>query len=83
MLSSKYSSFGTNLKKEELDEIVLVSRAIRIPKIQEKLKECFNGKELSKKINSDEGVDEGATIQAKLIKDGKINDTIKFIDITT
>ena len=41
------------------------------------------GKELSKKINSDEGVDEGATIQAKLIKDGKINDTIKFIDITT
>ena len=62
MLSSKYSSFGTNLKKEELDEIVLVSRSIRIPKIQEKLKECFNGKELSKKINSDEGGDEGATI---------------------
>ena len=83
MLSSKYSSFGTNLKKEELDEIVLVSRSIRIPKIQEKLKECIKGKELSKKINSDEGVDEGATIQAKLIKDGKINDTIKFIDITT
>ena len=83
MLSSKYSSFGTNLKKEELDEIVLVSRSIRIPKIQEKLKEYFNGKELSKKINSDEGVDEGATIQAKLIKDGKINDTIKFIDIKT
>ena len=79
MLSSNYSSLGTNLKKEELDEIVLVSRSIRIPKIQEKLKECFNGKELSKKINSDEG----ATIQAKLIKDGKINDTIKFIDITT
>ena len=46
MLSSKYSSFGTNLKKEKLDEI-------------------------GKKINSDEGVDEGATIQAKLIKDGK------------
>ena len=79
MLSSKYSSFGTNLKKEELDEIVLVSRSIRIPKIQEKLKECIKGKELSKKINSDEG----ATIQAKLIKDGKINDTIKFIDIKT
>ena len=79
MLSSKYSSFGTNLKKEELDEIVLVSRSIRIPKIQEKLKECFNGKELSKKINSDEG----STRQAKLIKDGKINDTIKFIDIKT
>jgi hypothetical protein len=33
MLSSKYSSFGTNLKKEELDEIVLVSSSIRIPKI--------------------------------------------------
>ena len=68
-----------NLKKEDIDEIVLVGGSTRIPKIQEKLKEYFNGKELSKKINSDEG----ATIQAKLIKNGKINDTIKFIDIKT
>ncbi len=70
-----------NLQKEDIDEIVLVGGSTRIPKIQEKLKEYFNGKELSKKINSDEAVAEGATIQAQLIKDGKINDTIKFIDI--
>ena len=70
-----------NLQKEDIDEIVLVGGSTRIPKIQEKLKEYFNGKELSKKINSDEAVAEGATIQAQLIKDGKINDIIKFIDI--
>merc|ERR1711971_718135 len=39
------------LKKNEIDEIVLVGGSTRIPKIQQLVKEFFNGKEPSKGIN--------------------------------
>ncbi|XP_073697013.1 endoplasmic reticulum chaperone BiP-like [Garra rufa] len=53
-----------DLKKSDIDEIVLVGGSTRIPKIQQLLKDFFNGKELSKGINPDEAVAYGAAVQA-------------------
>merc|ERR1711868_363692 len=51
------------MKKNEIDEIVLVGGSTRIPKIQQLVKEYFNGKEPSKGINPDEAVAYGAAVQ--------------------
>jgi len=55
------------LKKNEIDEIVLVGGSTRIPKIQQLVKEYFNGKEPSKGINPDEAVAYGAAVQAGVL----------------
>ncbi|KAJ6558520.1 heat shock protein 70 family [Mycena vulgaris] len=55
-----------NVKKEEVDEIVLVGGSTRIPKVQQLLKEYF-GKELSKGINPDEAVAYGAAVQGGIL----------------
>jgi len=44
------------LKKSSVDEIVLVGGSTRIPKVQELIKDFFNGKEPNKGINPDEAV---------------------------
>jgi len=56
-----------NSSKSSVDEVVLVGGSTRIPKIQEMLKEYFNGKELCKQVNPDEAVAFGATVQAAII----------------
>lgn len=50
------------LKKEQVDDIVLVGGSTRIPYIQNSLSEFFGGKPLNKSINPDEAVATGATI---------------------
>merc|ERR1711892_204912 len=55
------------LKKSEIDEIVLVGGSTRIPKIQQLVKEFFNGKEPSKGINPDEAVAYGAAVRAGVL----------------
>lgn len=55
------------LKKEDVDDIVLVGGSTRIPKVQQLLKEYFNGKEPSQGINPDEAVAYGAAIQAGIL----------------
>uniref|UniRef100_A0A915CQD2 Heat shock protein 70 n=1 Tax=Ditylenchus dipsaci TaxID=166011 RepID=A0A915CQD2_9BILA len=55
------------LKKGEINEIVLVGGSTRIPKVQQLLKEFFNGKEPSRSINPDEAVAYGAAVQAGII----------------
>ncbi len=40
----------SDLKKSDIDEIVLVGGSTRIPKIQQLVKEFFNGKEPSRGI---------------------------------
>jgi molecular chaperone DnaK (HSP70) len=47
------------MSKSDLDEIILVGGSTRIPRIQEMLREYFNGKELNKSINPDEAVVRG------------------------
>jgi L1 cell adhesion molecule like protein len=55
------------VSKSQVDEIVLVGGSTRIPKIQERLKEYFNGKEPKKGINPDEAVAYGAAVQAAIL----------------
>ena len=50
------------LKKENIDDIILVGGSTRIPKIKEMVKEYFNGKEPLITINPDEVVAHGATL---------------------
>lgn len=56
-----------DMKKEDIQEVVLVGGSTRIPKVQQLLKEFFNGKEPSRGINPDEAVAFGAAVQAGVI----------------
>lgn len=55
------------MSKSQVHEIVLVGGSTRIPKVQQLLKEFFNGKELNNEINPDESVAYGAAIQAAIL----------------
>merc|ERR1711935_1001876 len=54
----------SGLKETQIDEIVLVGGSTRIPKIQQLIKDFFNGKEPNRGINPDEAVAYGAAVQA-------------------
>ena len=72
------------VKKSEIDEIVLVGGSTRIPKIQELVKEFFNGKEPNRYINPDEAVAYGSAIQgAILCGDETINQDIILLDVVS
>ncbi|KAA0198848.1 Heat shock protein 70 [Fasciolopsis buskii] len=54
-----------SMKKQDIDEILLIGGSTRIPRIQELLLECFKHiKKLTKSINPDEAVAMGAAIVA-------------------
>ena len=55
------------LKKEDIDEIVLVGGTTLIPAVREAVKEFF-GKEPNKSINPEEVVARGAAIEAEILK---------------
>merc|ERR1712137_1355547 len=55
------------LKKGEVDELVLVGGSTRIPKVQQLLKDYYNGKEPSRGINPDEAVAYGAAVQGGIL----------------
>jgi heat shock protein 5 len=65
-------------KKSEIDEVVLVGGSTRIPKVQELLKEYFDGKEPNKGINPDEAVAFGAAVQGGILG-GDGGDEVKDI----
>jgi molecular chaperone DnaK len=67
------------VSKSEIDEVILVGGSIRIPKIQEKVKEIF-GKEPNKSVNPDEVVALGAAIQGGVLS-GDVDD-ILLLDVT-
>jgi endoplasmic reticulum chaperone BiP len=54
-------------KKSDIDEIVLVGGSTRIPKVQQLIKDYFNGKEPNRGINPDEAVAYGAAVQAGIL----------------
>ena len=69
----------SKISKNDVHEIVLVGGSTRIPKIQDLLKDFFNGKELNKSINPDECVAYGAAVQAAILTnviDEKIGDLL-------
>jgi endoplasmic reticulum chaperone BiP len=53
--------------KKDVNDIVLVGGSTRIPKVQELLKNYFNGRELNKGVNPDEAVAYGAALQAAVL----------------
>lgn len=55
------------LRKDQIDEIVLVGGSTRIPKVQQLIKEYFDGKEPSKGVNPDEAVAYGAAVQGGIL----------------
>ena len=65
--------------KNNIDEIVLVGGSTRIPKIQEELKKFFN-KNINIKLNPDEAVAYGATIEAAM-EMGKFAEDITLLDV--
>ncbi|KAJ3670692.1 hypothetical protein LUZ60_008118 [Juncus effusus] len=71
------------LAKHQIDEIVLVGGSTRIPKVQELLKEFFNGKEPNKGVNPDEAVAYGAAIQGSILsgEGGEETKDILLLDV--
>merc|ERR1712178_42715 len=70
--------------KNEVDEIVLVGGSTRIPKVQNLLKDFFNGKEPNKGINPDEAVAFGAAVQGGILSGEGGEDTkdVLLLDVT-
>merc|ERR1712224_173796 len=71
----------SGLKKNQIDEIVLVGGSTRIPKIQQLIKEFFNGKEPNRGINPDEAVAYGAAVQAGILSGESVEDVV-LLDVT-
>tara|TARA_B100000508_G_scaffold137372_1_gene131817 strand:- start:1882 stop:3792 length:1911 start_codon:yes stop_codon:yes gene_type:complete len=69
---------ASGLKKEEIDEIILVGGQTRMPAIQNAVQELF-GKEPNRTINPDEVVALGAAIQAGIFQ-GDVQD-ITLVDV--
>jgi heat shock protein 5 len=74
----------SGFKKSEIDEIVLVGGSTRIPKVQQLIKEFFNGKEPNRGINPDEAVAYGAAVQGGILGGQATEETkdLLFIDVT-
>lgn len=69
------------LKKKDIDEIVLVGGSTRIPKIQQLVKEFFNGKEPTRGINPDEAVAYGAAVQAGVLSGEEDTGDLVLLDV--
>merc|ERR1712061_954565 len=74
----------SEMKKSEIDEVVLVGGSTRIPKVQQLLKDFFNGKEPNKGINPDEAVAYGAAVQGGILsgEGGEETKDVLLLDVT-
>jgi heat shock protein 5 len=72
------------LKKTDIHEIVLVGGSTRIPKVQQLIKDFFNGKEPNRGINPDEAVAYGAAVQGGILsgEQGEDIDGLLLLDVT-
>ncbi len=69
-----------NLSQGELNEVVLVGGATRMPMIQQLVRDLTGGKEPHKGVNPDEVVSVGAAIQAGVLG-GEVKDVL-LLDVT-
>lgn len=67
------------ISASEIEDVILVGGQIRMPKVQEKVKEIF-GKEPRKDVNPDEAVAVGAAIQGGVLQ-GDVKDVL-LLDVT-
>ena len=72
------------MKKTDIHEVVLVGGSTRIPKVQELIREFFDGKEPNRGINPDEAVAYGAAVQGGILGGETSEETkdILLIDVT-
>ncbi|OUM67006.1 hypothetical protein PIROE2DRAFT_5610 [Piromyces sp. E2] len=59
----------SNLKKSDINEIILVGGSTYIPKIQNIFSSYFDGKKINKTVNINEAVTCGATLQAAILSE--------------
>ncbi len=69
----------SGIKTQDINEVILVGGQIRMPAVQEKVKQLF-GREPHKGVNPDEVVAIGAAIQAAVLK-GDVRDVL-LLDVT-
>ncbi|KAL7491207.1 hypothetical protein ACHAWT_000626 [Skeletonema menzelii] len=69
---------------DEVNEIILVGGSTRIPKVQQMIKDFFNGKEPNRGINPDESVAVGAAIQGSILsgEGGEAHAQVMLLDVT-
>jgi len=74
----------SQLKKGDINEIVLVGGSTRIPKVRQLVKDFFNGKEPNLGINPDEAVAYGAAVQGGILcgEESKETEGLVIIDAT-
>merc|ERR1711881_634552 len=70
----------SGLKRTQVDEVVLVGGSTRIPKVQQLMKDFFNGKEPNRGINPDEAVAYGAAVQAGILS-GETGSDLLLLDV--
>ncbi|KAJ0743194.1 putative Heat shock protein 70 family [Helianthus annuus] len=68
--------FDGEMKKKDVDEVVVVGGSTRIPKVQRLLEEFFDGKTLCKDMNGDEAVAFGAAILAAKLSGNNNSDIV-------
>ena len=70
-----------DMKKDEIAEIVLVGGSTRIPKIQQLVRDHFNGKEPNRGVNPDEAVAYGAAVQAGVLGGEEDTGDLLLLDV--
>ena len=76
----KRSISDAGISEKDLDEIILVGGATRMPQVYELVKKLGGGKEPNKTVNPDEVVGVGAAIQAGVLS-GQVKDIV-LLDVT-
>ena len=69
------------VKKQDIEDIVLVGGSTRIPKVQSMIEEYFGGKKASKGINPDEAVAYGAAVQGGILSGEEGAGDIVLLDV--
>ena len=70
----------SKVAQSDIDEVVLVGGSTRMPKVQQAVKDLFNGKEPNKSVNPDEVVAIGAAVQGGVLT-GQVSDVL-LLDVT-
>ncbi|XP_065208992.1 heat shock 70 kDa protein II-like [Planococcus citri] len=69
------------IKKTDIDHVVLVGGSSRIPKVRKMLRDVFDGKELNNSINPDEAVAYGAAVQAAILINNSGEKSKELLDV--
>ncbi len=77
---AKHALTDANLTEGELDEVILVGGATRMPAVQDLVRRLTGGKQPNQSVNPDEVVAVGAAIQAGVLA-GEVKDVL-LLDVT-